>query len=140
MWDTGATGTVIRKKIVNDLGLQPSGKTDILSVGEGDETQETKDVNTYLVNVYLPNNVAIVGLAVAEGAPPGCDILIGMDIITSGDFAITNQNGKTCMSFILPSSQTIDFVDQINKFKETSTSEGKRKLRNKRKRERRNQR
>ena len=36
-------------------------------------------------------------------------MLIGMDIITLGDFAITNLNGQTVMSFRLPSSGRIDF-------------------------------
>ena len=36
-------------------------------------------------------------------------ILDGMDIISLGDFAITNQNGQTTFSFRIPSSQTIEF-------------------------------
>ena len=37
-------------------------------------------------------------------------MLIGMDIITTGDFSITNYNEHTTMSFRTPSIQTIDFV------------------------------
>lgn len=32
------------------------------------------------------------------------DIIIGMDVITKGDFSITNVNGKTEMIFRLPTS------------------------------------
>jgi hypothetical protein len=39
------------------------------------------------------------------------DILIGMDIITLGDFAITNANHRTVVSFrIPPDTKHIDFV------------------------------
>lgn len=33
-----------------------------------------------------------------------------MDIISKGDFAITNVDGKTVFSFRIPSVETIDFV------------------------------
>ena len=38
------------------------------------------------------------------------DVLIGMDIISLGDFAITNVGGKTTFSFRFPSIAEIDFV------------------------------
>jgi hypothetical protein len=37
------------------------------------------------------------------------DMIIGMDIITMGDFAICNTDGKTSFSFAMPS-----FPDRIN--------------------------
>jgi len=40
--------------------------------------------------------------------------LIGMDVITLGDFSITNHNGITCMSFRVPSSHEIDYVKNPN--------------------------
>src|SRR3972149_10734968 len=42
-------------------------------------------------------------------AGPSCDILIGMDLITLGDFAITNKDGQTMFSFRHPSLGHIDF-------------------------------
>jgi hypothetical protein len=41
--------------------------------------------------------------------------IIGMDIIRRGDFAITNANGKTKMSFRMPSLKAIDFVEEQKK-------------------------
>lgn len=38
-------------------------------------------------------------------------VLIGMDLITLGDFAVTNKNGQTCFSFRYPSSEWIDFSE-----------------------------
>jgi uncharacterized protein YchJ len=56
----------------------------------------------------------MIGVVAAEGEIGGGDALIGMDIIASGDFAITNFNGKTTISYRTPSIQEIDFVKQIN--------------------------
>ena len=47
---------------------------------------------------------------------PGVDILIGMDIITMGDFVITNADGKTLFSFVIPTlNNKISFSKMINK-------------------------
>ena len=37
------------------------------------------------------------------------DVIIGMDVICKGDFAITNLNGKTTFSFRIPSEKEIVF-------------------------------
>lgn len=62
----------------------------------------------------LPNNVGIAYVEVTEGDLMGEDVLIGMDIITRGDFAITNVGGKTTFSFRIPSVETIDYCQQGN--------------------------
>lgn len=113
VWDTGATSTVINPKIAQELNLQPSGKETVHGVGAGDQSHEY-EANTYLVNIYLPNNVGIVGVRVADGGIAGADVLLGMDIIAFGDFAITNHNGHTRWTFRTPSNEPIDFVEEIN--------------------------
>jgi hypothetical protein len=35
----------------------------------------------------------------------GIDVLIGMDIIGSGDFSVTHHNGNTTFSFCCPSAE-----------------------------------
>lgn len=40
-------------------------------------------------------------------------MLIGMDIINLGDFALTHKNGGTVFSFQIPSTHEYDFVRQI---------------------------
>ena len=39
-------------------------------------------------------------------------MLIGMDVINAGDFAITNKDGKTVFSFRIPSMERIDFTQR----------------------------
>ncbi len=85
----------------------------------------------------------IVGaVPVSEGGIAGADILIGMDIIAMGDFAITNGNGRSSWTFRMPSVEEIDFVKEIQEHNRKYghlllPPEEKRKLKNKAKRDRR---
>jgi len=112
VWDTGSTDTVITSKIVNSLNLKPSGRAIVKTVGQNTGYSE-HEVDTYLVNIILPNKVGFVGIRVSEGGLEESDVLIGMDIICRGDFAISNWNGKTCWTFRYPSIEKIDFVKEI---------------------------
>jgi hypothetical protein len=115
IWDTGATGTVITAKVASDLGLKPTGKITSNHAGGSDQ------VNTYLVNVYLPNGINIIGVKVIEAVLSGnTEMLIGMDIISLGDFSFTNFNGEACFSFRIPSMKQIDYVDEANGTKKPS--------------------
>lgn len=106
IWDTGATGTVITEKIVNALGLIPTGKSHV-HTADGSVTIQ----NTYIVDVILPNGLMIHDVTVTSTSSLGnCDVLIGMDIITLGDLSITHHKGLTCMSFRVPSLHEIDYV------------------------------
>lgn len=110
IWDTGATGTVITQKVVDELGLIPTGKTTSNHAGGSEE------VNTYLVNVYLPNGIAVPGVRVITAVLTGnTEMLIGMDIIGLGDFSVTNFNGKTCFTFRIPSIKEVDYVEEQKK-------------------------
>ena len=66
----------------------------------------------YYIDLYLPNHVLIRELPVMEGQPSGCDILIGMDVILKGDFAVSTFDNKTTFTFRVPSMKKIDFVQQ----------------------------
>ncbi len=110
LWDTGASGSVITKTLAQKMNLQPSGKTRV------NHAAGTSDHNTYLIHIYLPNRVAFPAVRVSEAdIAHGFDLIIGMDIITKGDFALTNVGGQTIFSFRVPSVQTVDFVKDFNK-------------------------
>lgn len=99
IWDTGATNTAITSKVATECGLRPTGmcKTKTAS-GEADTC-------TYFVSLYLPNMVCIPQVRVSQATLFDADVLIGMDVIATGDFAVTNYLGKTHMSFRMPSVQ-----------------------------------
>ena len=65
----------------------------------------------FSVNIVLPLDVQVVGIPVMQGVFIGdFNVLVGMEIITQGDFAVTNRGGRTKFSFRLPSEADIDFV------------------------------
>jgi len=72
--------------------------------------QAVNDVNVYLINVGLPLKVMLPGIRVLC-LPTGddCELLIGMDIIGKGDFAVTNYKAKTKFTFRIPGVADLDF-------------------------------
>lgn len=107
IWDTGASGSVITKKAVEALKLLPISKMLVHGVNS------TSVQNVYLVSITLPNDVtiALVRVTECESLNGSFDVLIGMDIIGIGDFAVTNLNNQTVMSFRIPSTSKIDFTN-----------------------------
>jgi hypothetical protein len=107
IWDTGATNTAISSTVVQKLNLTP---ITFAPVGTGGGQVNAP---VYLLNIVLPNNVIMPSIQVTE--LPGlknCDVLIGMDIICRGDFAVTHANGEACCSFRIPTHTQIDFVPE----------------------------
>ena len=105
LWDTGATNTAISAKIVSALNLPIISKTPIIGVNGTFET------TTHMIDLWLTNFLVIRRIPVAKGIfPHNFDILIGMDIITKEDFAISNYQGKTLFSFRSPSMGNTDYV------------------------------
>lgn len=55
----------------------------------------------------------VSGVRVTAGPLETEDLLIGMDVITIGDFSITNLNARTVFSFRFPSSHEVDYVADL---------------------------
>ena len=108
LWDTGATSSVISKKLAHELGLVPTGRTMWTGVNGSFEC------NKYVVDIYLPSRVRVRDVLVTESSGIPYDLLIGMDIIRLGDFALTHTDGLTIFSYQIPSTHQIDFVDEVN--------------------------
>jgi predicted aspartyl protease len=106
IWDTGATGTAVSKKVIEECGLKQIGVVEVHTANE------KRLSPVYLASIFLPNHVLFPSLRVNEATIKDADVLIGMDIITKGDFAVTNKEGKTVFSFRMPSVECIDFVNQ----------------------------
>ena len=104
-WDTGATNTVISEKVIKECNLIPTGIAKVMTANG------IMDAGVYVINITLPDNVEINNLKVTEGKlGDNTDVLIGMDIITRGDFAVSNYNGQLKFTYREPSMQPIDFV------------------------------
>ncbi|MBQ3475393.1 MAG: retropepsin-like domain-containing protein [Bacilli bacterium] len=109
LWDTGSSMTVISDSLATELGLAKAGEIDAETAGGKFKA------NKYIISLSLPNRLNIENVMVSSGKlGPGIDILIGMDIIGLGDFAISNVDNKTVFSFRFPSCNIIDFVKNEN--------------------------
>ena len=110
IFDTGATNCVITQKVVDACGLKPISMT-VVQTANGKHNCEI-----YVVNIGLPNRVGFPNWRVTkQELPAKTDVLIGMDVIGTGDFAVTHKDGQTVFSFRIPSSVRIDFVAEHNK-------------------------
>lgn len=95
LWDTGAVTSVIDKSLVKKLRLVP------FDTGRTYTAQGFYDSSMYLLDVMLPNNIIVKGLRVGDGEFQDFDFLIGMDVISLGDFHLTN-GGNTVFKFTIP--------------------------------------
>lgn len=109
LWDTGATHCVITKRVVDECGLVSTGMTRV-SHAQGQDV-----VPTHLISMMLPSGVGFASVVATEGVlTGGVDILIGMDVMNRGDFAVSNLDGETSFSFRMPSKERLDFVAREN--------------------------
>jgi hypothetical protein len=105
LWDTGATLSVITPDVVRQLKLKPL-KYKLIDTANGQV-----NVPIYKVNLTMENGVQFNNVVVAATQLPSTQVLIGMDLITKGDLAVTNGNQKTTFSFQIPANRTIDFKE-----------------------------
>lgn len=105
VWDTGASSTAITQRVVDELKLAPTGMRQV-HTASGTVLSES-----YAVAVALPNRVIIPLINATKSDLGNCaiDVLIGMDVIGQGDFAVTEENGCTVMSYRWPHCATIDY-------------------------------
>jgi hypothetical protein len=105
MWDTGSTGCCISQTLAEYLDLTTVDSWSLTSV------HGSKPSKVYFLDIILPDKITIANIPVVEiDTGQQYDLIIGMNIISLGDFAISNNGGNTVMSFRLPASKIpIDF-------------------------------
>lgn len=118
LWDTGATGSAITQKVVDDCGLKPT-RLDEVSHGGGKQICEF-----YLISLYLPNGLVIASLEAPKLEVDGAHVLIGMDVFNAGDTTICNFNNRTVFSFRVPSLGAVDYVDLSNQLTKQAPRKG----------------
>lgn len=109
-WDTGATNTCISEEVAKRYNLKP------VSMVQSKTPSGILIAPTYFIDIILNNEVIFNNWTVmgSKIGSQGIDVLIGMDIISKGDFAISNFNGKTQFSFRLPSQEDVDYKEMLN--------------------------
>lgn len=102
VWDTGATNTIISAAVIDALNLKPIEHTQLEGVGG------IMDSSVYKINIYFENNVEFIGIEALSGDIGDYDLIVGMDMITLGDFVISNKDSKTWFAFRHPSTEHIE--------------------------------
>ena len=105
LWDTGASISAISPEIQKQLQAIPIDKKDIAGI------HNTEEVDVVLLTLELPNSVIkkIIEVAVCN-ITSKVGVIIGMDIISLDDFALSNGSDQTLLSFAVPPFQEkIDF-------------------------------
>jgi predicted aspartyl protease len=115
-WDTGAACSVIANRLAEDMELVPVGTGNICTAND------SVVVKLYDINITLPNGVTLPCRRVYSSNLEDIEILIGMDIISQGDFAVTNKDERTKFSFQMPSTHDIDFLQEIKNNLETQNN------------------
>ncbi len=108
IWDTGATLSAISERVVQECRPRRIMEAAVQGV------HGTAYLPIHLITLELSNGVLIPEIRVIAGDIGDADVLIGMDVITLGDFAVTNADGFTQFSFRTPSQEHIDFVAEID--------------------------
>jgi hypothetical protein len=113
LWDTGATRSAISPDIATKLNLTATGATDVRHASGVTRRP------THLVNFGLPHGVLVAGILASEFTAElqGFEVIVGMDVICSGDFAITNVSGQSRISFRTPSCEAIDYVQEATRIR-----------------------
>jgi len=103
--DTGSTICGITKKLVNTMGLKPVGEDRFIDAA----IDYTAPI--YVLDVIFPKDKIFENIETAEvRGNHSCDFIIGMNILSLGDMALTSAGGKMCFSFISPPREKyIDF-------------------------------
>ncbi len=103
--DTGASCSFMSKRIAQALHLKYYKMSYVRS------TQGTVVTPMYRADLLIQNEMSFSNWLVSEFiGGSDFDFIIGMDILTQGDFALTSENGEMYFSFRIPSAEKhIDF-------------------------------
>jgi len=103
--DTGATNSSISNKLANSLNMKVIEQCKVAAAG-GIHT-----ANVFLIDISLKGMINFKNIRSAGFVGNDVfDIIIGMDILTQGDLAITNHDNQTVVSFrVPPDNKHIDF-------------------------------
>lgn len=107
IWDTGAVGSVIDERLAAELQLTPVYQTSVRTMYGVFEARVYDILLEIMETVRLPLRV-VGGYDLSDDGSIG--FLIGMDVISLGDFSLSNHEGKTTLSFRVPSMGGMDYT------------------------------
>ena len=106
MIDTGSADSGITETVVNKLNVIPINDKEYHTANGKIVAPRYNITLTLQDSVVFPN----IQTSLFTNNGNGFDFLIGMDIISQGNLAVTNSNGVKLISFEYPTHGTIDFT------------------------------
>lgn len=106
LWDTGASISCIASELSARFGMRSIAHWRIMT------PSGMADVPVRRIDLELPNGIPISRLKVCDSAigQQNLGMLIGMDIISRGDFATSCKNGRTMFTFRTPSQEDANYL------------------------------
>lgn len=110
LWDTGSMWCAISTKLADKMGLQTLGVRDVRHGGG------TTSSPYYLIDLHLSDELSFHNIE-AFGNPnlDENEMLIGMNVISHGDFCVMGNFGERKFSFVVPTLEGMDFADMAKK-------------------------
>ena len=104
--DTGANRSCMSRRLVSVCNIAPISYMSVRSA------QGISEANVYSVDFTLPSRIQFRNVPVMEfSGGSDFDVIIGMDIHSKGDIAITNAENQMLFSMRIPSADKhIDFT------------------------------
>lgn len=108
-WDTGCNMTCITHDIANRLNLSTYRQWEVRTP-DGLSRME----GSTLISMMIPTGQVVPSIEVCVAHMVDADILVGMDIIAQGDFALSHTStGEVIMSICFPPLMTLDLEDVV---------------------------
>lgn len=107
--DTGCSHTCISEELAKEMSLQSLGKVPYSVVGG-----EKQEVDCYMVNIMIDNTIPCGDIEAGSYHKGDAfyDVIIGMDILSKCDFAITSASGHMVLTMEYPSKRNLDFTKE----------------------------
>ena len=105
LWDTGSDLSGITHRVVDELKLKAIHEIPLITANG------KRMSKIYAVNLILPGGIKKLIRAVECNMDDDIDVLIGMDVITCGDFAISSDQTKMYFAYRSPSEGAIVFAE-----------------------------
>ena len=113
LWDTGATNTCISEELAAKLGLMPEDTKELTMADNSVRTSNVYSVQMTIGKFTMPY-LRVCELPMTNS---GHDVIIGMDFMTAGDSTLSNFSGQLVLSFREPSLATVDYVEELERYK-----------------------
>ena len=123
VWDTGASVSIVSNRVADMLNLH-KGPVKRMRGAFGSEVSCPR--SEAKVKIVLGTQSILLNVLVAElpHSDVDCDILLGLDFITLGDFAFTHDGEQLLMSFTYPPiNAPIDFSTLVPRLFPNTVSE-----------------